>query len=39
MNVENLMSKLKNYREYTMLDEYQSIITLLKKELQFIMLV
>ena len=26
-----LMSKLKNYREYTMLDEYQSIITLLKK--------
>ena len=26
-----LMSKLKNYREYTMLDEYRSIITLLKK--------
>jgi superfamily II RNA helicase len=26
-----LMSKLKNYREYTMLDEYQSIVTLLKK--------
>ena len=26
-----LMSKLKNYREYTMLDEYRSIVTLLKK--------
>ena len=33
-----LMTKFKNYKEYTMLEEYRIIINLLKKLLQFIML-